>query len=175
MSDIDFATKTIHKKYKVGYTCGVFDLFHVGHLNLLERCKNMCDVLIVGVCDDNYVRNVKHKEPVFSEEERVRIVNALDCVSSAYLVDIETTNDKMLAFKKFHFDVLFSGDDWKGSERYNKTEKDFAELGVSIEYFPYTKGISTSQLKSGFNGGGYDSVVKICTKPFLKFYGGLCA
>lgn len=136
------------KKYRIGYTCGVFDLFHVGHLNLLERCKEMCDILIVGVCDDDYIRNIKKKEPVFSQEERIRILNALDVVSGAYLVDIETTNDKMLALNKFHFDVLFSGDDWKGSERYNKTEKDFAEVGVSIEYLPYTKGISTSQIKT---------------------------
>ena len=139
--------ENLHKKYRIGYTCGVFDLFHVGHLNLLERCKAMCDILIVGVCDDEYVRNTKHKEPVFSQEERVRILNALDIVNGAYLVDTETTNNKLLALKSFHFDVLFSGDDWKGSERYKKTEKEFAELGVSIEYFPYTKGISTSQIK----------------------------
>lgn len=135
------------KKYRVGYTCGVFDLFHVGHLNLLERCKEMCDVLIVGVCDDDYVHNIKHKEPVFSEAERVRILNALKCVDEAVPVDIETTNDKMLALEKFHFDVLFSGDDWKGSERYLKTEEQFAPLGVSIEYLPYTKDISTTALK----------------------------
>ena len=135
------------KKYHVGYTCGVFDVFHVGHLNLLERCKEMCDILIVGVCDDEYVRNVKHKEPVYSQSDRVRILNALKVVDNAVLVDIATTNDKMLALEKFHFDVLFSGDDWKGSERYNITEKQFAELGASIEYFPYTQGVSTTQIK----------------------------
>ena len=95
------------KKYHIGYTCGVFDLFHVGHLNLLERCKEMGDILIVGVCDD-----------------------------------------KMLALKKFKFDVLFSGDDWKGSDRYLRTEKQFAEYGASIEYLPYTKGISTTDIKN---------------------------
>lgn len=137
----------MNKKYKIGYTCGVFDLFHIGHLNLLERCKSMCDILIVGICDDNYVRQIKNKEPIFLQDERLRILNALDVVDAAYLVDIETTNDKMIALKKFHFDVLFSGDDWKGSERYNKTEKEFAEIGVSIEYLPYTKGISTTQIK----------------------------
>ena len=135
------------KKYRIGYTCGVYDLFHIGHLNLFERCKEMCDILIVGVCDDNYVRDVKHKEPVINENDRVRIINSLKCVDGAYLVDIETTNDKMLALKKFKFDVLFSGDDWKGTERYNKTEKDFAELGVAIEYLPYTKEVSTTMLK----------------------------
>ena len=69
------------KKYHIGYTCGVFDLFHVGHLNLLERCKEMCDILIVGVCDDKYVTEIKKKQPVYSEDQRVRIINALNCPS----------------------------------------------------------------------------------------------
>lgn len=135
------------KKYHIGYTCGVFDLFHVGHLNLLERCKEQCDILIVGVCNDDYVMKVKGKEPIYVEADRVRILNALKCVDEAVLVDIETTNDKMIAIEKFKFDVLFSGDDWKGSERYQKTEKQFASLGVAIEYLPYTIGVSTSQIK----------------------------
>ena len=135
------------EKYKVGYTCGVFDLFHVGHLNLLERCKEMCDVLIVGVCDDKYVKEIKNKEPVIGEHDRVRILNALKCVDRAELVDIETTNNKMIAQKRFGFDVLFSGDDWKGSERYIRTEQQFSEIGVSIEYLPYTKGVSTTEIK----------------------------
>ena len=135
------------KKYKIGYTCGVFDLLHTGHLNLLERCKEMCDVLIVGVCNDDYVRTVKNKEPIFSENDRVRLLNSLKCVDKAVLVDIETTNDKMLAFDKIGFEVLFSGDDWKGTERYKKTEEQFAPLGVSIEYLSYTQGVSTSEIK----------------------------
>ena len=139
------------KKYHIGYTCGVFDVFHVGHLNLLERCKSMCDVLIVGVCDDKYVREIKHKEPVYPESDRVRILNALKVVDEAVLVDIQTVDDKILALEKFNFDVLFSGDDWKGSERYNRTEEQFAKLGASIEYFPYTQGISTSQIKESLN------------------------
>lgn len=139
------------KKYKVGYTCGVFDLFHVGHLNLLEKCKEQCEYLIVGVCNDDYVENVKHKEPVINENDRVRILKALKVVDDAKLVTIEETNDKMLALEKFKFDVLFSGDDWKGSQRYLKTEREFAKLGVSIEYFPYTQGISTSELKAKMN------------------------
>lgn len=136
-----------NKKYKVGYTCGVFDLFHEGHLNLLERCKEMCDVLIVGVCDDDYVRNIKHKEPVYLENQRVRILNALKVVDRAELVTIEETDNKMLALEKFHFNVLFSGDDWKGSERYLRTEEQFREFGAVIEYLPYTQGVSTSQIK----------------------------
>lgn len=135
------------KKYKIGYTCGVFDMFHVGHLNLLEKCKSMCDYLIVGVCNDDYVRDIKHKEPVYSEQDRVRILEALKVVDRAELVTIEETNDKILAIEKFHFDVLFSGDDWKGSERYQKTEEQFKKYGAFIEYFPYTQGISTTQIK----------------------------
>lgn len=140
------------KKYKVGYTCGVFDLFHVGHLNLLETCKEMCDFLIVGMCDDNYVCSVKNQKPVYSEDDRLRILNAIKCVDKAEKVDIETTNDKMLAWEKFKFDVLFFGDDWKGSERYLRTEEQFKKIGVSIEYLPYTKGISTTKIKEKLRG-----------------------
>lgn len=136
------------KKYHIGYTCGVFDLFHVEHLNLLERCKEMCDILIVGVCDDKYVAEIKKKQPVYPEDQRVRILNALKVVDHAELVTMEETNDKMLALEKFKFDVLFSGDDWKGSERYLRTEKQFAEYGASIEYLPYTRGISTTDIKN---------------------------
>ncbi len=139
------------KKYHVGYTCGVFDLFHIGHLILLERCKEMCDILIVGVCEDDYVKKIKNTTPVFDVVQRVRILNALKVVDKAEVVSIEETNNKMLAYEKFGFDVLFSGDDWKGSERYMKTEKQFSKLGVSIEYLSYTQGISTSDIKKRIN------------------------
>lgn len=141
------------KKYKVGFTTGVFDLFHVGHLNLLERCKEQCDYLIVAICGDDYVREIKHKEPVYTEKERIRIIGALKCVDEVSTITIEEIADKMLALKRFNFDVLFSGDDWKGTERYEKTEKQFAELGVSIEYLPYTKGVSTTQIKETLKQG----------------------
>ena len=139
------------KKYKIGYTVGVFDLFHVGHLNLLERCKAMCDTLVVGICDDNYVRDIKHKEPVVNENDRARIVKALKCVDEVMIVDYVETDDKMITWNKIHFDVLFSGDDWKGSERYKKTEEQFAKIGASIEYLPYTHGVSTSDIKNQIN------------------------
>lgn len=140
------------KKYKVGMTVGVFDLFHVGHLNLLERCKSMCEYLIVAVCQDDYVTEIKHKQPVYGEKDRMRILSALKVVDKVIPVQIEETEDKMLLLKNHHFDVLFSGDDWKGTERYKKTEKQFAEFGVSIEYFPYTKGISSTQIKECISG-----------------------
>ena len=139
------------KKYKVGFTCGVFDLFHVGHLNLLINCKKQCDKLIVGLCDDEYVVKVKKNQPVFPQEDRFRILEALKIVDEVHYVTIEEVNDKHLAQKIFGFDVLFSGDDWKGSDRYAKTEKEFEKIGVSIEYLPYTKGISTSSIKKSLS------------------------
>ncbi len=137
------------KKRKIGYTCGVYDLFHVGHLNLFERCKKACDYLIVGVCDDEYVRQVKNKEPVINEKDRTRIVNALKVVDEAHIIDTQTTIDKMLALEKFNYNVLFVGDDWKGSPRFIETEKQFKENGIDVEivFLPYTKEVSTSKLR----------------------------
>ena len=140
-------------KYHVGITVGVFDLFHVGHLNLLERCKAMCDHLIVAVCQDDYVVQVKHKTPVCPASDRMRILSALKCVDEVIAVTIAETEDKMLLINNHPFDVLFSGDDWKGSPRYLKTEEQFAKLGAKIEYLPYTKGISTSQIKETLSAG----------------------
>lgn len=134
---------------KIGYTCGVFDLFHVGHLNLLENCKKECDYLIVGVCSDEYVRVCKQKEAVINEKDRTRIINALKCVDRAEVVSVEETLDKILAWKRFQFNVLFSGSDWKGSARFLETEKQFKENKIELEmvFFDYTYGVSTSEIK----------------------------
>lgn len=134
---------------KIGYTCGVYDLFHVGHLNLFENCKKYCDYLIVGICTDDYVRTFKHKEPVINEIDRMRIIGALKCVDEVAMITNEETVDKVLAWDKFKFNVLFSGDDWKGTERFLATERAFKEKGLDIEtvFFPYTQGVSTSQIK----------------------------
>ena len=139
------------KPYRIGFTTGVFDLFHIGHLNLLERCKAMCSYLIVAICDDDYVRNVKHKEPVYPLEERVRIIGALKCVDEVVVINTADVEDKMAALEKYRFNVLFSGDDWKGTERYNRTEQQFAKVGAAIEYLPYTKGVSTTEIKEKLN------------------------
>lgn len=140
------------KKYRIGFTTGVFDLFHVGHLNLLERCKEYCNYLIVAVCDDTYVRDIKKKEPVIPFEQRMRILAALKCVDEVVPISIEEVENKMLPLEKYKFDVLFSGDDWKGTPRYMKTEEQFAKLGASIEYLSYTTGISTTDLKQKMKG-----------------------
>lgn len=137
----------MEKKYRIGFTAGVFDLFHVGHLNLFERCKAQCKYLIVAVCDDEYVREIKKKEPVIPFEQRMRIISSLKCVDEVVPITIEEVEDKMLPLKKYKFDVLFSGDDWKGTPRYLKTEEQFAQLGACIEYLPYTTGVSTTELK----------------------------
>ena len=134
---------------KIGYTCGVYDLFHIGHLNLFERCKKACDYLIVGVCDDDYVKTIKGKTPVINQNDRARIVNALKCVDEVHIIDIDTTIDKIKAYNLFHFDKLFVGDDWKGTERCIQTEKQIKNLNLDIEivFFPYTKEVSTTMLK----------------------------
>ncbi|WP_049042204.1 adenylyltransferase/cytidyltransferase family protein [Clostridium sporogenes] len=129
-------------KYKVGYTTGVYDLFHIGHLNILKRAKEMCEYLIVGVSSDELVR-YKHKKPVISFEERIEIVNAIKYVDKAV---IQENMDKMAAWKRYHFDVMFVGDDWKGTNKWNDLEKDFKDIGVDIVYFPYTKGTSSTLL-----------------------------
>ncbi len=136
------------KKYKVGFTCGVYDLFHIGHLNLLERCKAMCDHLIVGVCDDEYVRKCKNHEPVIGEQDRLRIIAALKCVDEAEIIDFVTTDDKMVAYEKFKMNVIFAGSDWEGSERFQRTVKQFEDAGIEmgVEFLPYTQSVSTTML-----------------------------
>ena len=138
---------------KIGYTCGVYDLFHIGHLNLFERCKKEVDYLIVGVCNDEYVKEIKKKDPVINERDRARIVGALKCVDEVHIIDIDTTIDKVKAYEEFGFNVLFVGDDWKNSERFIATEKDFFEkkLPIDIVFFPYTKEISTTMIKDKLN------------------------
>jgi len=127
---------------KIGYTTGVYDLFHVGHLNLLRRAKEQCDYLIVGVTVDELVA-YKHKKAVIPFEERCAIVQAIRYVDK---VVPQVSMDKLQAWKEYHFDVMFVGDDWKGTEKWNAYEKQFEELGVEIVYFPYTKGTSSTLL-----------------------------
>lgn len=133
----------MQKKYKVGYTTGVFDLFHIGHLNILKRAKEYCDYLIVGVCTDELVQDYKNKTPIIPYEERAAIVEAIKYVDK---VVPQTNRDKVIAHGKLSFDVVFLGDDWKGSNYYNETEKKLSDLGVDLVFFPYTKGTSSTKL-----------------------------
>jgi glycerol-3-phosphate cytidylyltransferase len=123
-----------------GYTTGVYDLFHIGHLNLLQKAKAQCDRLIVGVSVDKLVE-YKGKRSVIPFEERIEIVRAIKYVDEAVpQVDM----DKMGAWDRLQFNLMFVGDDWKGTEKWNQFEKDFAKVGVQIVYFPYTKGTSST-------------------------------
>lgn len=134
------------KKYKIGYICGCFDLFHIGHLNILNRCKENCDYLIVGLCDDMYIKNNKNRDPIFGQDDRKRLIESLACVDEVVIVNQEEILDKLKAWERIKFDILFNGSDWIGTERSLKAEKDFKEIGVEIKYFPYTEGISTSDI-----------------------------
>ena len=124
----------------VGYTTGVYDLFHIGHLNMLKNAKGMCDKLIVGVTTDELV-SYKHKKAVIPFEERIEIVRNIDCVDVAIP---QRSMDKFEAWKKLKFDVMFVGDDWYATEKWEEYERQFAEIGVKIIYFPYTQGTSST-------------------------------
>lgn len=132
------------KKYKIGYTDGVYDLFHVGHLNMINTAKEHCEYLIVGVHSDQVVKEYKHHFPIIDEGDRRKIVAAIKGVDR---VVINQFRDKLKLWELYHFDVVFIGDDWKGTERWNQFEKVLGELGVDVVYVPYTKGISTTEIR----------------------------
>lgn len=136
------------KKYKVGYTTGVFDMFHIGHLNILRRAKEQCEFLVVGVSTDDVVETYKHKRPVIPFEERLAIVGAIRYVDK---VIPQTSMDKMKAYETLKFDALFHGSDWKGSAMYNKLVMDFAEIGVDVVFLPHTDGISSTLIRDKVN------------------------
>ena len=129
---------------KIGYTTGVFDLFHIGHLNVLKRAKLECDYLIVGITSDELSIAAKKKAPVIPFNERMEIVEAIKFVDE---VVPQVNYDKMEAWNNLKFDRMFVGDDWKGTDKWNQIEQDFAEVGVEILYFPYTSYTSSTKLR----------------------------
>lgn len=133
----------------IGYTTGVFDMFHIGHLNILKRAKEQCDYLIVGVSTDDVVEQYKHHRPVIPFEQRMEIVAAIKWVDQ---VVPQKTMDKMQAWRELHFDVMFHGSEWKGSDLFNKYEQEFDAVGVKIIYLPHTDGISSSLLREKLDG-----------------------
>lgn len=134
----------IVKKYKIGYTTGVFDMFHIGHLNILRRAKEQCDYLIVGVSTDQLVEKYKHKKTIIPFEERIDIVGAIEYVDQ---VVAQEDRDKFKAWEQLKFNAMFVGDDWKGSPLFEEIEKQFHEVGVEVVYFPYTKDTSSTILR----------------------------
>lgn len=127
----------------IGYTTGVYDLFHIGHLNLIKRAKANCDSLIVGVSTDELVKQYKNKLPKMPFLERIKVIENLKCVDA---VVVQETMDKFEAWKKLKYDIIFHGDDWKGSSLYLENERKLKSVGVKMVYFPYTKGISSTIL-----------------------------
>lgn len=140
------------KSQIVGYTSGVFDLFHVGHLRILQRAKSLCDRLIVGVTVDELV-GYKNERVVVPFAQRLEIVGGLKAVDLAVPQD---DLDKFVMWKKLKFDVMFIGDDWFETGRFKEYERKLKAVGVKIVYLPYTKDVSTSGLKSRLYKGGLE-------------------
>ena len=124
----------------IGYTTGVYDLFHIGHLNLLKNAKGMCDKLIVGVTVDELVA-YKGKKAMIPFEDRIEIVRSIKYVDAAVP---QHDMDKLAACKKLGARILFVGDDWYATEKWQEYEKEFEKEGIRIIYFPYTKGVSST-------------------------------
>lgn len=136
------------KKFKIGYTTGAFDLFHIGHLNILSRAKELCEFLIVGVSTDELIKAYKNKSPAIPYAERVAIVEAIRYVDK---VVPQETRDKLAAYDNYKFDVMFVGDDWKGSDVFAKAEKALKEKGSQVVYFSYTHATSSTLLTKALN------------------------
>ena len=136
------------KPYRIGYTTGVYDMFHIGHLNILKRAKEQCDYLIVGVTTDKLCLKRKSKLPVICEADRVEIVKAIRYVDE---VVVQANMDKLKAVKEYNADAVFVGTDWKGTVLWDKYERDLLEIGCSVVYLDHTDGISSTILRNRLN------------------------
>lgn len=132
------------RKKIIGFTAGAFDMFHVGHLNLLKNAKARCDYLIVGVNTDELVVAYKNKHAIVPLEERMQIVEAVKYVDE--VISVDTLNKKSIWEKKM-FDIVFIGDDWKGSARWEETEQIMKKCNVEVIYLPYTSGTTSTMLR----------------------------
>lgn len=133
----------MNEKYKIGYTTGVFDLFHIGHLNILKKAKEKCDYLIVGVSTDENVIGYKNKTPVIPFKERFAIVESIKYVNK---VVAQKNMDKINAWEELNFDAIFVGSDWLGTNKWREYEGQFKKIGVEVIYIPYTNGTSSTKL-----------------------------
>jgi glycerol-3-phosphate cytidylyltransferase len=129
---------------RIGYAAGAFDLFHVGHLNILRHAKEQCDLLIAGVVSDEMLREVKGVDPFIPTSERAEIVRSVRYVDHVHVEDVP---DKLDVWRQVGFTHFFKGDDWRGTEKGLRLEREFAEVGVEVVYFPYTAHTSSSQLR----------------------------
>ncbi|MEV6105920.1 adenylyltransferase/cytidyltransferase family protein [Streptomyces sp. NPDC051940] len=128
----------------VGYAPGVYDLFHVGHLNILRHARSQCDYLVAGVVSDEMAELAKGRRPVIPLVERLEIVRSIRFVDAAF---VETVPDKLETWQQVRFDVIFKGDDWRGTPKGERLERDFRSVGVEVVYFPYTVHTSSTQLR----------------------------
>lgn len=136
------------KKYKVGYTSGVYDMFHIGHLNIIMRAKEQCEYLIVGVTTDELCQSRKHKLPIICEQDRMAIVEAIKYVD---LVIPQPDMDKVSVVEKYNVDAVFVGSDWKGTEAWNRYEEEFKNKNCTVVYLDHTDGISSTILRERLN------------------------
>lgn len=136
------------KRYKIGYTQGTYDMFHIGHLNLLNHAKEYCDYLVVGINSDMLVTEYKHKVPIINEFARYEIVKNIKAVDNAFLVN---TLDKAEILKNVKFDAIFIGDDWRGNQRWIETERELSRYDIDVVYLPHTEGISTTLIRTMIN------------------------
>lgn len=134
----------------IGYTTGVYDMFHIGHLNIIKRAKQQCDYLIVGVTTDELCFKRKNKYPIIPENERMEIVSELRSVDKVVPQD---NMDKLETVKKYGINIVFVGSDWKGTDSWNRYEEEFAKVGCRVVYLEHTEGISSSILRDRLNKG----------------------
>lgn len=127
----------------IGYTAGAFDLIHIGHIRHLKLAKSKCDYLIVGVSTDEFIKKIKNKYPIFSLEERIEIIN---CIKYVDEVIIQYDENKFSVWEKYKFNIMFSGDDWKGHPRFEKYKIELENVGAKLEFLPYTKQISSTDI-----------------------------
>jgi glycerol-3-phosphate cytidylyltransferase len=125
----------------LGYTTGVFDLFHIGHLNILKNAKALCDKLVVGITTDELLWEYKDKRPIIPFHERCEIVRNIKFVDG--VIPQENMN-KYEIWKKIKFDIMFVGDDWYNTKKWQLIEDNLTKEGIRVIYFPYTKGTSST-------------------------------
>ncbi|MGP5026142.1 adenylyltransferase/cytidyltransferase family protein [Glutamicibacter sp. BW77] len=136
---------------RIGYAVGAFDLFHIGHLNLIKQAKSQCNELIVGVVGDDLLEQRKGRRPAIPENERLEIVRNLVPVDHAVL---EITEDRLETWEQLQYNVFFKGDDWKGTPKGHALEEQFAKVGVQVHYFPYTIHTSSTILRQALKALG---------------------
>lgn len=139
---------SMKEKYKIGFTQGTFDMFHIGHLNLLRNAKEQCEKLIVGVNSDELVQKYKNKTPVISAYERAEIIRELRCVDEVVICE---TLDKKKTWDDIHFNAIFIGNDWFGNPRWKQTEIDLEKVNARVVYLQHTDGVSSSLLRKQEN------------------------